>query len=57
MVFYLHSHFSNVRDDGNQEAVRRVGNGPATKYILEIESVEILTQLQIAMDALKRRII
>ena len=41
----------------SKRLIRRVGNGPATKYILEIESVEILTQLQIAMDALKRRII
>ena len=36
--------------------VRKVGNGPSTKYIVEIESVELLTQLQMAMEILKKQV-
>ena len=36
--------------------VRKVGNGPSTKYIVEIESVELLTQLQMAMELLKKQV-
>ncbi|MEY8393038.1 RNA-binding domain-containing protein [Lachnospiraceae bacterium 45-W7] len=36
--------------------IRKVGNGPSTKYIVEIESIELLTQLQMAMETLKRQV-
>ncbi len=36
--------------------IRKVGNGPSTKYRVEIESVELLTQLQMAMEILKRQV-
>lgn len=35
--------------------VRKIGNGPSTRYETSMESVEFLTQLQIAMDILKKR--
>ena len=34
--------------------VRKVGNGPATKYTTNIGSIEFLTGLQIAMEELKK---
>ena len=37
--------------------IRKIGNGPSTKYITGIESVEFLTQLQMAMDILKKQMI
>lgn len=37
-----------------QDLIRKIGNGPSTKYVMEIESVEFLTQLQMAMDSLKK---
>lgn len=36
--------------------IRKIGNGPSTKYIVEIESVELLTQLQMAMEKLKKQV-
>ncbi len=33
----------------------KVGNGPSTKYLISIESVEFLTQLQMAMDSIKKQ--
>ena len=36
--------------------VRKIGNGPSTKYIVEFESVELLTQLQMAMEILKKQV-
>lgn len=38
------------------EQNRKVGNGPSTKYIVELESVELLTQLQMAMEILKKQV-
>ncbi len=35
--------------------VRKIGNGPSTRYETSMESVEFLMQLQIAMDILKKR--
>ena len=40
----------------DKHLIRKIGNGPSTKYIVEIESVELLTQLQIMMDVLKKRV-
>lgn len=36
--------------------IRKIGNGPSTKYIVEIESIELLTQLQMAMEKFKKQI-
>ncbi len=35
--------------------IRKIGNGPSTKYSVEFGSVELLTQLQVAMDILKKQ--
>ena len=37
--------------------IRKIGNGPSTKYVIGIESVEFLTQLQMAMDTLKKQML
>ena len=39
----------------NEKLLRMIGNGPSTKYTIGIESVEFLTQMQIAMDILKKQ--
>lgn len=36
--------------------IKKIGNGRATRYVLEMESVEMLTHLQMALDLLKSRI-
>lgn len=36
--------------------IRKVGNGRATRYVLEMESVEMLTHLQMALEMLKSKI-
>ena len=36
--------------------IKKIGNGRATRYVLAMESVEMLTHLQMALDFLKRRI-
>lgn len=38
------------------DLIKRIGNGPATKYTIKIESIEFLTQLQIAMEDLKKNL-
>ena len=38
------------------QRIKRIGNGPATKYTTKVESVEFLTQLQIAMEELKKNL-
>lgn len=40
----------------DKHLIRKIGNGPSTKYIVEMESVELLTQLQMMMDVLKKRV-
>ena len=40
-----------------RKLVKKTGNGPSTKYMVEIESVEFLTQMQMAMDALKKQVV
>ena len=35
--------------------ISKIGNGSSTKYTIGIENVEFLTQLQIAMDGLKKQ--
>lgn len=37
-----------------QEHLRKIGNGPATKYDIMYQSPEMLTQLQISMDEIKK---
>ena len=39
------------------QLIKKIGNGPSTKYSVEFKSVEYLTQLQMAMDFLKRNLI
>lgn len=39
----------------DEKLIRKIRNGPSTKYTTGIESVEFLTQLQVAMDALKKQ--
>ena len=39
----------------DEKLIRKIGNGLSTKYTTGIESVEFLTQLQVAMDALKKQ--
>lgn len=40
----------------DRHIIKKVGNGRATRYVLEMESVEMLTHLQMAIDLLKKRI-
>ena len=39
-----------------QKLVEKIGNGPATKYIVATDQPEFLTKLQITMDYLKKHI-
>jgi len=39
------------------QLIKKTGNGPSTKYSVEFKSVEYLTQLQMAMDILKRNLV
>ena len=39
----------------DKKLVRKIGKGPSTKYIIEPESMEFLTQLQVIMDMLKKQ--
>ena len=41
----------------SKERIQKIGNGPSTKYTITYEGVELLTQLQMAVDALKRQIV
>lgn len=41
----------------DKELIRKIGNGPSTKYTIGIESVEFLTQIQMAMDILKKQML
>jgi len=36
--------------------IRKVGNGKSTRYVLEMESIELLTVLQMALDKIKMHI-
>lgn len=38
----------------DNKLIRKIGNGPSTKYTIEMESVEFWTQIQMAMDLLKK---
>ncbi|EJZ68925.1 hypothetical protein HMPREF1135_02510 [Lachnoanaerobaculum sp. OBRC5-5] len=38
-----------------KKLIMKIGNGPSTKYRIGIESVEFLTQLQMAMDNIKKQ--
>ena len=40
----------------NKNLVRKIGNGSSTKYLVGIESVEFLTQLQMAIELIKKQI-
>lgn len=40
----------------DKHIIKKVGKGRATRYALEVESVEMLTRLQMALEALKSRI-
>ncbi|MCQ4725621.1 putative DNA binding domain-containing protein [Anaerotignum faecicola] len=40
-----------------KKLIAKVGKGPSTKYTICIESTEFLTQLQMVMDILKKRIL
>ena len=35
--------------------IRKIGSGPSTAYTLQVDSVEFLTQLQVAMEQLKKQ--
>lgn len=35
--------------------IRKIGSGPSTAYTLQVDSIEFLTQLQVAMEQLKKR--
>lgn len=45
-----------VQELESADLIKRIGNGPATKYTIKIESIEFLTQLQIAMEDLKKNL-
>lgn len=47
----------SIRVLEEMDVLRRVGNGSATKYGLQTGSVELLTQLQIAMDIIRHSIV
>ena len=40
-----------------KERIQKIGNGPSTKYTITYEGIEILTQLQMAMDILKKHMV
>ncbi len=35
--------------------IRKIGSGPSTAYTLQVDSIESLTQLQVAMEQLKKQ--
>lgn len=39
----------------DKKLIGKIGNGPSTKYTIGMESVEFLTQIQVAMETLKRQ--
>lgn len=47
---------NSIRTLEGEELIKRIGNGPSTKYTIGIESVEFITQMQMAMDILKKQI-
>ena len=40
----------------DRHLLRTIGNGKSTRHVLQIESIEMLTYLQITLDQLKQRI-
>ncbi len=46
---------NSIKTLENNELIRKIGNGPSTKYAIGIESVEFLTQMQMVMDSLKKQ--
>ena len=37
------------------QLIRKIGSGPSTAYTLQTDSIEFLTQLQVAMEQLKKQ--
>ena len=37
--------------------VKKIGSGPSTAYTLEVDGVEFLTKLQVAMDQIKKHML
>lgn len=50
--YRVRNSIKTLEDEG---LIRKIGNGPSTKYTIGIESVEFLTQIQMAMDILKKQ--
>ena len=40
-----------------KEKIQKIGNGPSTKYTIVYEGIELLTQLQMAMDVIKKQMV
>ena len=40
----------------SKQRIQKIGNGPSTKYTIIYEGIELLTQLQMAMDVIKKQI-
>ena len=46
---------NSIKTLKGEELIRRIGNEPSTKYTIGIESVDFLTQMQMAMDITKKQ--
>lgn len=46
---------NSIKTLEDEKLIKRIGNGPSTKYTIGIESVEFLTQMQMVMDILKKQ--
>ena len=46
---------NSIKKLEDKELIKKIGNGPSTRYTIEIESVEFLTQMQVVMDVLKKQ--
>lgn len=42
--------------ENERHLIQKVGNGKATRYIMSVESIEMVTYMQMLLDTLKRRI-
>ena len=42
--------------ESERHIIKKVGNGKSTRYIMELDSVEMLTYIQMALETLKRHI-
>ena len=56
MIYIYISNRSRMMNLTHAPDIQKIGNGPSTKYTIIYEGIELLTQLQMAMDVIKKQI-